>query len=157
MSKADPADPAAPGHAGKTWGRSREDVQNITTAHTSHSDDIHRRLVKYSIAMGIRMVCLFAMFFVDGLWKLVPIAGAVFLPWFAVIIANGGGDTVRPDQNALLTQAPQDEIADSRDSVDPASEHVDQEPTAAQTLLQGEVVPDEPEETGEQRPAGSPT
>lgn len=108
------------------------DVANITTAHTSHSDDMRSRMIKYAIAMGIRMVCLVLVFVLDGWWKIVPIIGAVFLPWIAVVIANGGGDTSDPNENALLDHAPQAEL--SEPDLAPAEEPV---------ILQGEVIPDD--------------
>lgn len=109
-----------------------DEVAKITSAHTAHSEDMRARMVKYGVAMGIRMVCLGLLFVVPGWWKVLPILGAVFIPWFAVIIANGGGDTVSPDENALLDHAPQAEL--------PAADEPVPEPEPV--LLQGEVVPD---------------
>lgn len=63
-------------------------VHSITTAAPGHSVDMHQRMVRYSLAMGIRMVCIIALFFLDGWFKLIAVAGAVFLPWVAVVIAN---------------------------------------------------------------------
>lgn len=45
-------------------------------------------MIKYSIAMGIRMVCIVLMLFVQGWWLLVCAAGAILLPYFAVVVAN---------------------------------------------------------------------
>lgn len=64
------------------------EVHSITSASPGHSVDMHQRMVRYAVAMGIRMVCIVAIFFVDGWFKLIPVAGAVFLPWVAVVIAN---------------------------------------------------------------------
>jgi hypothetical protein len=63
-------------------------VHSITTAAPGHSVDMHQRMVRYAMAMGIRMVCIIALFFLDGWLKLIAVAGAVFLPWVAVVIAN---------------------------------------------------------------------
>jgi hypothetical protein len=38
--------------------------------------------------MGIRMLCLLACFFVQGWWLAVAIAGALVLPYIAVVLAN---------------------------------------------------------------------
>lgn len=92
-------------------------------------------MIKYGVAMGIRMVCLVLVFVVDGWWKIVPILGAVFIPWFAVILANGGGDTSNPDENALLDHAPQPELL----AAEPVA------PEAEPVVLQGEIIP-EPDE-----------
>lgn len=48
-------------------------------------------MIKYSIAMGIRLACIFAMLFVQGWWLAVCAAGAIVLPYIAVVIANVGG------------------------------------------------------------------
>ncbi len=65
------------------------EVHSITDAAAAHSEEMRQRMIKYAVAMGIRMVCLILIFVVDGWLKILPIIGAVFLPWFAVIIANG--------------------------------------------------------------------
>ena len=64
--------------------------QSITTLAESPEVDRHRRMIRYAIAMGIRVLCVIACFFVHGWWLLVPIAGAVILPYVAVVIANVG-------------------------------------------------------------------
>lgn len=43
---------------------------------------------KYTIAMSIRLVCFILCIFVTGWWQLVFIAGAVVLPYIAVVLAN---------------------------------------------------------------------
>ncbi|GAB3617537.1 hypothetical protein GCM10027416_20940 [Okibacterium endophyticum] len=48
-------------------------------------------MIKYSIAMGIRVVCIAMMLFVRDWWLVVFAAGAIFLPYVAVVIANAGG------------------------------------------------------------------
>ena len=64
------------------------EVHSITTAAPGHSEDMHKRMVRYATAMGIRMVCIVLIFVVDGWFKLIAAIGAVFLPWVAVVIAN---------------------------------------------------------------------
>ncbi|MCD7101916.1 DUF3099 domain-containing protein [Pseudoclavibacter sp. 13-3] len=64
------------------------EVAVVTHAPNSPRDDRVRRMVHYSIAMGIRIVCVLALFVVPGWWKLVPAFGAAFLPYYAVVIAN---------------------------------------------------------------------
>lgn len=54
------------------------------------SEDIGHRERRYMITMGIRTACLILAFFVHGPWRFVALAGAIFLPYFAVIFANGG-------------------------------------------------------------------
>ncbi len=62
--------------------------QTITTLPRSPQDDRHGRMIKYSIAMGIRTLCIVACLFVRDWWLLIPAVGAVVLPYFAVVIAN---------------------------------------------------------------------
>ena len=45
-------------------------------------------MVKYLIAMTIRVVCIVAAIFVEGWLMWLCFAGAIFLPYFAVVIAN---------------------------------------------------------------------
>lgn len=111
----------------------RLEVHNISDAREAHSDEMRQRMIKYSISMGIRMVCLILVFVVDGWLQWVMIAGAVFLPYFAVIIANGGSDTSNlAHSDALLDRAPAPEIEA------PLPAPVEEGPVT----LQGEVVQD---------------
>ena len=50
-------------------------------------------MIKYSIAMSIRVLCIFACSSLDGWWLAVFAAGAIFLPYFAVVLANVPGST----------------------------------------------------------------
>ena len=86
------------------------DVLSITAAPEAHSDEMRTRMIKYATAMGIRMVCLVLIFVFPGWFKLVPIIGAVLLPWVAVVIANGGSDITTIDTSALLDEAPMYEL-----------------------------------------------
>ena len=77
----------------------KEPTATITTARRSLSQEQAGRTRKYLISMGIRTVCVIAAIFVPGWPRWVFIAGAVFLPYFAVVIANAGSskDDGRPD------------------------------------------------------------
>lgn len=74
--------------------------QSITTLPESPDADRHRRMLRYLIAMIIRVVCIVLCLFVHGWWLLLPIIGAVVLPYVAVVIANVGakpaGEVLRP-------------------------------------------------------------
>ena len=128
------------------------EVHSITDAATAHSEEMRQRMIKYAVAMGIRMVCLILIFVVDGWFKILPVIGAVFLPWFAVIIANGS-DKAEVHADSLLDYAPLAQL----DA--PAAERTEspgpEDPSM--TLLQGELVDDE-DPTGENRdfPSGHP-
>jgi len=58
------------------------------------SEDIRYRQNRYLIMMGIRVVCFavaIVLFVVHLRWLvLVPAVGAIFIPYIAVIFANGG-------------------------------------------------------------------
>lgn len=62
--------------------------QSITTLPLSPDEERHQRMVRYSIAMAVRMVCFILVFIVPDLWKIVFGIGALVLPYFAVVIAN---------------------------------------------------------------------
>ncbi|PZQ92091.1 MAG: DUF3099 domain-containing protein [Leifsonia xyli] len=63
-------------------------------------------MLKYSIAMGIRVICIVLCLIVPGWWLLIPAAGAIFLPYFAVVIANnvGGGSSARVERPGALVR-----------------------------------------------------
>ncbi|WP_334171156.1 DUF3099 domain-containing protein [Sinomonas sp.] len=91
--------------------RSSDDpeVHSITTAAEAHSVDMHKRMVRYATAMGIRVVCIVLLFFLDGWLKLIAVAGAVFLPWVAVVIANAQ-DKADTTSDGLLDAPPLAEL-----------------------------------------------
>lgn len=124
------------------------EVHSITDAATAHSEEMRSRMVKYAVAMGIRMVCLVLIFFVDGWFKLIPVIGAVFLPWFAVIIANGG-DHAEVHSESLIDYVPLGELeatpADSAGAPAAGDEPV--------TLLQGELIDDDDDDEDHRRAA----
>lgn len=115
-------------------------VQAITNARQAHTAEMHGRMVKYSISMGIRLVCLILVFFVTGWLQWVVIAGAVALPYFAVVLANGGSDTsALPQSTAMLDHAPRRELSAEASPTQP-------KPGQSSDVLQGEIVDDEPRE-----------
>ncbi|MET1020902.1 MAG: DUF3099 domain-containing protein [Arthrobacter sp.] len=137
-----------PGNPEVPYGDS--EVHSITDAAAAHSEEMRQRMIKYAVAMGIRMVCLVLIFVVDGWFKVLPIIGAVFLPWIAVIIANGS-DKAEIHADSLLDYAP---LAQLDGPEYPASGSPKPE-DPSMTLLQGELVQDEEApEDGRDFPAG---
>lgn len=69
-------------------------------------------MIKYSIAMGIRVVCIVLMLFVQGWWLLVCAIGAIALPYFAVVVANvhstPDGAAVRRPGSIEVFRGPED-------------------------------------------------
>ncbi|WEO75627.1 DUF3099 domain-containing protein [Cryobacterium sp. SO2] len=70
--------------------------QSITTLPPSPEQERRSRMIRYSVTMGIRMVCIVLMLFVQGWWLVVCALGAILLPYFAVIAANVHGEQRAP-------------------------------------------------------------
>lgn len=134
-------------------------VHRITEAQESHSVEQHSRVLKYTISMSVRLACFIAAFFVHGWLQWVFLAGAIVLPYIAVVIANGGADLTKrqppaefyePGDPHLLTSgftasdakpapaAPEDKAEDSAEhpfeAQDPGStkakaQHGDEDPS----------------------------
>jgi len=66
----------------------RDDVYNITEAGMSAGDDRDNRTRRYLISMGIRTACFIAAVIVGGWLGWVLFAGAIVLPYIAVVVAN---------------------------------------------------------------------
>ena len=119
-------------------------VQSITDAQEGHTDEMRRRMVKYTVAMSIRLACLLLFFFVDGWLRWAFIAGAVFLPWIAVVIANSGSDQSNlQHSDSLLDHAPAAELEAGTVAQAPETD-----------VLAGEVVDDDADEADD---AGDPS
>ena len=75
-------------------GARAQQVHLVTQARRPMSEDITYRQHRYLIMMGIRVVCFAValILFVEHLrWLvLIPAVGAILIPYFAVIFANGG-------------------------------------------------------------------
>lgn len=108
---------SAPG-AG-TKGSARVSPTVITDARVGSSREMASREKRYAITMGIRTACFVSMIFVTGPFRWVLLAGAIFLPYIAVVLAN---------QANTKTKATQ---------VKPY------EPVAAPAITRGDVTPDE--------------
>jgi hypothetical protein len=137
------ADRPASGEPGRFSGDA--EVHSITDAAGAHSENMRRRMGQYALAMGIRMVCLVAIFVVDGWFKIIAVAGAVFLPWVAVVIANGN-DKAEEHSDLLINAAPLGEIEAPPPPLPDAA--------PGSEVLQGElVIEDDGSPTGEERQA----
>ncbi|HEY4225846.1 MAG TPA: DUF3099 domain-containing protein [Pseudolysinimonas sp.] len=82
---------------------------SITELPPSPDAERHSRMIKYAVAQGIRLLCIVAVFFVPGWWVLIPAAGAVFLPYFAVVAANNvkrGASTTVQRPGAIVPVGP---------------------------------------------------
>lgn len=69
--------------------------QNVVTSVGEAPDnERRRRMVIYTISMLTRFACVALVVFTTGIWQWVFGIGAIFLPYFAVVVANNvGGET----------------------------------------------------------------
>lgn len=78
----------------------RDRPQLVTEARRSRSEDITYRERRYLVMMGIRLVCfvIAVIVFVNGGGWLtaIPAAGAILIPYFAVVFANSGREPSAP-------------------------------------------------------------
>lgn len=81
-----------------------DSVHTITGAQRALSDEQTSRTRKYLVSMGIRTACVLGAIVVPGWPRWVLIAGAVVLPYVAVVIANAGKSR---DQSGELGVTPQ--------------------------------------------------
>jgi hypothetical protein len=68
--------------------RHHHDVQSVTSAPEARTEDQVRRLKQYLFTMAIRTICFILLVVVDAWYRWIFAAGAVFLPFFAVVAAN---------------------------------------------------------------------
>lgn len=66
------------------------EVHRITSARPSLQEDIAARNKRYMLQMSTRVVCFLGAVVLDHWSRWVLVAGAVFLPYVAVVIANAG-------------------------------------------------------------------
>jgi hypothetical protein len=94
----------------------------VTQARRSLSDDISFRQRRYLLMMGIRAACfvIAVVMFVNHLgWlTVIPAAGAIFIPYFAVVLANGG----REPSNTRGFMEYQPRLPATRDPAGPSPE-----------------------------------
>jgi hypothetical protein len=91
-------------------------TQSITTVSESPEDERKSRMLKYTIAMTIRVICIVVAMFVEGWLMWLAFGGAIFLPYFAVVLANAQGP--KPGEISGVTQVAR-----------PVSPATDSEPT----------------------------
>ncbi len=62
--------------------------QSITSLPPSPDEERISRVTRYTIAMAVRMACVIVAILVPDWWRIIPILGAVILPYVAVVVAN---------------------------------------------------------------------
>ncbi len=98
---------------------------NHPASHHRRSDEIGQREKRYLLLMGARVVCFVAtvILFVNhaGWYAMIPAAGAITLPYFAVVVANSrrqaGASGFRPYEPRLPERfSPPDDSAGGPDA-----------------------------------------
>jgi len=79
--------------------------QSATSLELSPDEERRVRMRKYTIAMSVRMVCIVAGVFSSGILMWIFFALAIFLPYFAVIIANSQGGSPKDNSTKIVAPA----------------------------------------------------
>ncbi len=79
--------------------------QSATSLELSPDEERKIRMRKYTIAMSVRMVCIVAGVFTTGILMWIFFALAIFLPYFAVIIANSQGSNPKDISTKIVAPA----------------------------------------------------
>lgn len=77
--------------------KKQEATQSITTAQSGLSLDQAARQRRYFISMMIRTVCFILAVLLPSPYRWIALAGALTLPYIAVIAANAGRETIKKD------------------------------------------------------------
>ena len=77
------------------WNK-RHRGHDITSAQQGLSDDLPGRQRRYLISMLIRTAFFIAAVFLSSPYRWFCVIGALILPYFAVVIANAGRESVAP-------------------------------------------------------------
>lgn len=75
--------------------------QSVTSLELSPEEERKQRMIRYSIAMGIRTVCIVLGVVTTGFWMWFFFALAIFLPYFAVVLANAQGQSSKKQASAV--------------------------------------------------------
>jgi len=76
-----------------------EEIFDITSAPKAFSADQASRQKRYFISMMIRTACFILTIILPSPYRWFALAGALVLPYFAVVIANAGRETFSPGAN----------------------------------------------------------
>lgn len=87
---------------------------HITDADESHEADTRARSRRYLLSMAIRITCFVLAIVTTGWVRWACVAGAVFLPWIAVQIANAGKENTTRTNTAQIDGPPLPELQAGR-------------------------------------------
>lgn len=83
-----------------------EPVYEITATRRGLTEDIHGRARRYMITMGIRSLCFPAAVLTEGWLRWTLMLGALAIPYFAVVVANGGREPTGRTPATLVMTVP---------------------------------------------------
>jgi predicted tellurium resistance membrane protein TerC len=67
----------------------KQQIQSATSLPPSPDAERKVRMLKYTVAMVLRLVCFVVALLIPlGWWTIFPIIGAIVLPYIAVVLAN---------------------------------------------------------------------
>lgn len=72
----------------------------VTSLAEAPDSERRRRMVIYTISMLTRFACVALVVFTHGVWQWIFAIGAVFLPYFAVVVANNVGGEAKESEVA---------------------------------------------------------
>jgi hypothetical protein len=86
--------------------------QTVTSIDEAPEIERRRRFITYTISMLIRFACVVLVVFTTGIWQIVFGLGAVFLPYFAVVLGNNVGGQSKETHTAAKVQPLSIDVAD---------------------------------------------
>ena len=105
----------------------RGSAQLITDARMGTSDEMSARIRQYTITMSIRAACFISMIFVHGVFRWVLFAGAVILPFVAVVAANQVNQHFRRRKVTHAMQTERPELTTGQDDGASSNEVIEEE------------------------------
>jgi hypothetical protein len=84
--------------------RRTDPVHRVSGVRRPLSEDVQGRTRRYLVSMAIRTGCFVGAVLADGWLRWVLMAGAVFLPYIAVVVANAGRERIAAPPPTLLNE-----------------------------------------------------
>lgn len=75
--------------------------QSVTSLDLSPEQERKQRMIRYSVAMTIRTICIVLGVVTSGIWMWIFFSLAIFLPYFAVVMANSQGGRSKSQSDRL--------------------------------------------------------
>jgi predicted tellurium resistance membrane protein TerC len=79
-------------------------VNAVTSLGQAPDQERARRFLIYTVSMVIRFACVILVVFTTGIWQWIFGLGAVFLPYFAVVIGNNSGGSAKQSEQAVKVE-----------------------------------------------------